>query len=120
MFSIEVKCTIGGREVSAEKFASTFLEKAVRATIDDAIPKLARIEDPSPSAPPLPQKPQVKPRVVSVEETAKTLGLKPSTIRAWIGARKIDSVHLGRRVMIPVEAIDDLQERGFIPARKQG
>ena len=120
MFSIEVKCTIDGRPVSLERFATLFLEETVRRVINDAIPKLSRVEGPSPSHAPLPQKLQPKPRVVSVEETAKTLGLKPSTIRAWIGARKIASVHLGRRVMIPVEAINDLLEKGFIPARKQG
>jgi excisionase family DNA binding protein len=119
MFSIDLKCAIDGREVSAEKFASTFLEKAVRAAIDDAIRNLSRVEDRGPSRPPLPQKFQAKPRVVSVEEAARSLGLKPATIRAWIGARKIASVHLGRRVMIPMEAIDDLLEKGFIPARKQ-
>ena len=119
MFNIEVKCTIDEREVSPEKFANTFLEKAVRAAIVDAIPKLARVEDRAPSHPTLPQKPQTNLRVLSVEEAARTIGLKPPTIRAWIGARKIASVHLGRRVMIPIEAIDDLLKRGFIPARKQ-
>ena len=119
MFSIEVKFTIDGREVSAEKFASTFLEKAVRAAIDDAIPKLARVEDRGPSHPPLPQKPQKRARVLSVAKAAMALGLKPSTIRAWIGARKVGSAHLGRRVLIPTEEIDYLLEKGFIPARKQ-
>ena len=107
------------REVSLERFATLFLEETVRRVIDDAIPKLARVEDRHSSHPPMPQKPQAKPRVVSVDEAARTLGLKPSTIRAWIGARKVASVHLGRRVMVPVEAIDELLEKGFIPARKQ-
>jgi hypothetical protein len=60
MFSIEVKCAIDGREVSAEKFASTFLEEAVRAVIDDAIPNLLRVEDRGPSRSTLPQKFQAK------------------------------------------------------------
>jgi excisionase family DNA binding protein len=119
MFSIEMKCTIDGREVCLERFASLFLEETVRRVIDDAMPKLVRVEDCSSSHSPFPRKPPPKPRVVSVEEAARTIGLKPSTIRAWIGAKKIASVHPGRRVIIPIEAIDDLLKRGFIPARKQ-
>jgi excisionase family DNA binding protein len=119
MFSIEIKCKIDGREVTLERFATLFLEGAVRRVIDEALPKLARVENRGSIQQPLPQMPQAKPRVVSVEEAARTIGLKPSTIRAWIGARKIASVHLGRRVMIPMEAIDDLLAKGFIPARNQ-
>jgi excisionase family DNA binding protein len=119
MFSIQIKCAVNGREVPLERFATLFLEETVRRVIDDTMHKVSKVENRSPSAPPSPQKLQVKPRVVSVEEAAGNLGLKPSTIRAWIGARKITSVHLGRRVMIPIEEIDDLLERGLIPARKQ-
>jgi excisionase family DNA binding protein len=63
-------------------------------------------------------KPRAKARVVSVGEAAAILGLRPSTIRAWIGARKIASVHLGRRVIIPAEAIDDLLSTRLTPAQK--
>jgi len=119
MFSIEVKCTIDGRKVSLETFATQLLEETVRRVIDDAIPKSGRVEDSHSSHPPMPQKPQAKPRVVSVDEAARTLGLKPSIIGAWIGARKMASVHLGRRGMIPVEAIDEIIEKGFIPARRK-
>ena len=118
MFRVQLKCAVNGREVSLERFATVFLEEAVRRVIGDTMPKLARTEDrssPHPSAPP---KPQAMPRVVSVDETARILGLKASTIRAWIGARKISSVHLGGRVMIPMEAVDDLLARGLVPARK--
>jgi excisionase family DNA binding protein len=119
MFSVQIKCAVNGREVSLERFATQFFEETMRRVIDEALPKLARVENRGPIQQPLPQKPQAKPRVVSVEEAARTIGLKPSTIRAWIGARKFGSVHLGRRVMIPMEEIDDLLERGLIPARKQ-
>ena len=119
MFSVQIKCAVNGREVSLERFATQFFEETMRRLIDEALPKLARVEDRSPYASPLPPKPQIKPRVVSVDEAARTLGLKSSTIRAWIGARKIGSDHLGRRVMIPMEVIDDLLAKGFIPARNQ-
>jgi excisionase family DNA binding protein len=62
--------------------------------------------------------PKVAPRVVSISEAAVLLGLRPSTIRAWIGRRKISSVHLGRRVMIPIEAIEVALSRGLVPARE--
>jgi excisionase family DNA binding protein len=109
---------VNDREVSLERFATLLLKETVRQAIRDAMPELSRVEDVS-SRSPLPQMPQATARVVSVEETARTLGLKPSTIRAWILARKITSVRLGRRVMIPKQAIDELLEMVLIPARKQ-
>lgn len=122
MFSIEVKFTANNREVSLERFSTLFLQEAVRGALDDVMPKLvlgASCSAPHSSSQHIPEaKSHTKPRVISVGEAARVLGPRPSTIRAWIGLRKIGSVHLGRRVMIPTEAIDDLLEKGLTPARK--
>jgi len=122
MFSIQVKFTANDREVSLERFATLLLGEAVREALADVLPKLAlaasRSAPPSPSHQSPETKPHAKPRVVSVGEAAQVLGLKPATVRAWIGLRKIASVHLGRRVMIPIEAIDDVLSKGLIPTRR--
>ena len=67
-------CAVNDREVSLERFATLLLKETVRQAIRDAMPQLSRVEDVS-SRSPLPQIPQATARVVSVEETARTLGL---------------------------------------------
>jgi excisionase family DNA binding protein len=54
--------------------------------------------------------------LVSIEEAARRLGLRPVRVRAWAGARKIARVKLGRRVLIPISEIDRLIESSMIPA----
>lgn len=55
--------------------------------------------------------------MLTVRETAQRLGLKDSTIRAWIAHRRIGIVRLGRAVRIPVEEVERLVAEGTIPAR---
>jgi excisionase family DNA binding protein len=54
--------------------------------------------------------------LVSIEEAARRLGLRPITVRTWAGARKIARVKLGRRVLIPASEIERLIEASTIPA----
>jgi excisionase family DNA binding protein len=54
--------------------------------------------------------------LVSIEEGARRLGLRPVTLRAWANARKIARVKLGRRVLIPTREIDRLIDQSTIPA----
>ena len=55
-------------------------------------------------------------QLLSVEEAAAKLGLRPVTIRQWAAARKIARVKLGRRVLIPVSEIARLIEASTIPS----
>jgi excisionase family DNA binding protein len=44
--------------------------------------------------------------LLTVEETAELLGVKPSTVRAWIHRReKLEVVKVGRAVRIPAESL---------------
>jgi excisionase family DNA binding protein len=58
----------------------------------------------------------MKSRLLTVTETAEQLGLSARTIWAWVYARKLGVVRLGRAVRIPQTAIDELIESGTIPA----
>jgi len=56
--------------------------------------------------------------MLTVEEAAKELGLKPSTIRAWILRRRITYVKLNRAVRIPRVEVERIIREGTIPARE--
>jgi len=55
-------------------------------------------------------------QLVSVEDAAARLGLKPATMRLWSAQRKVASVKLGRRRLIPESEIVRLVETNLIPA----
>jgi len=57
--------------------------------------------------------------MLTVAEAAKQLGLRESTIRAWISQRRLGYVRLGRAVRIPLEEVERLIAEGTIPARAQ-
>lgn len=48
------------------------------------------------------------PRVYDVKTTARLLSLSPNTTYDLIRKKQIPSVRLGRRILVPREAIDDL------------
>ncbi len=54
--------------------------------------------------------------LLSIEQAAARLGLRPVTVRQWAAARKIGRVKLGRRVLIRRDEIEKLIERNTIPA----
>jgi excisionase family DNA binding protein len=56
--------------------------------------------------------------LLTVREVAERLALKEATIRAWLLARRIASVRVGRRaVRIPCSEVDRVVAEGFVPAR---
>jgi excisionase family DNA binding protein len=55
-------------------------------------------------------------KLLTVDEAADALTLKPKTIRAWIASRRIGIVRIGRAIRIPLSEIDRLIEEGTIPA----
>jgi excisionase family DNA binding protein len=55
-------------------------------------------------------------KLLTLEQAAERLGLKPVTLRMWASARKIARVKIGRAVRIPESEIVKIIERGLIPA----
>ncbi len=55
-------------------------------------------------------------QLLSVEETARRLGLKPVTVRLWAAGRRLARVKLGRRVLIPASEVERLIEANLQPA----
>ena len=56
--------------------------------------------------------------MLTVHQAAERLGLRDSTVRAWILQRRIGIVRLGPAVRIPVDEIERLISEGTIPARR--
>lgn len=54
----------------------------------------------------------------SVQEASKWLGISESTFRRMIERCEIEVVTVGRRKMIPVEALESYVQRNLRPARK--
>lgn len=55
-------------------------------------------------------------RLLTVDQAADRLGLKPSTIRAWILRRKIGFTKVGAKtVRVPETEVDRLAQAGFVP-----
>lgn len=53
--------------------------------------------------------------LLSTKEAAEALGLRPATLRSWMAQRRIEVVHLGRSVRIPITEIERLIGEGRIP-----
>ncbi len=55
--------------------------------------------------------------LLSVDESAELLHLKPSTVRDWLLKRRIPFVKLGRRVFVRRMDIEKLISSSLVPAR---
>lgn len=56
--------------------------------------------------------------LVDVRQAAALLGLKVSTIRAWLARRKLPFVRCGRAIRISREALDRFVTENTVPARE--
>ena len=56
-------------------------------------------------------------RLLTVKQAAEELGLSDRTVWAWVYARKLGVVRLGRCVRIPQSAIEELIQVGSVPAK---
>jgi len=59
-------------------------------------------------------------KLLHVTEVAEQLGLRASTIRAWLLHRRIRAVRVGRRaIRVPASEVQKIIEAGTIPAREE-
>ena len=118
MFSVEIKFKAGDREVSLERFATLFLKQLLRSAQDEIRPQPLQERIMTPVIPPVvvtaasaPAKMDRKepaPLAVSLRQAAFLLGVKESTIRKHVSLGTIPRVRVGRRVLVPMKAINDL------------
>lgn len=55
-------------------------------------------------------------RLLTVDQFADATGLKPKTVRQKIWRRELEVVRIGRCVRFRAELVDELIERGTVPA----
>jgi len=58
-------------------------------------------------------------RLLSVKETAEALGMRESTIRAWLAQRRLPRVRCGRSVRVPLDEIEKFIAEHTVPARER-
>jgi excisionase family DNA binding protein len=119
MFSVEIKFRAGDREVSLERFATLFLKELLRSAQDEIRPQPIQERVKTPVIPPVVVAAPVKmdrkepePLPVSLKQAAFLLGVKEPTIRKHMGLGTIPRVRIGKRVLIPVKAINELLQNG--------
>lgn len=58
-------------------------------------------------------------KLLKINAFAEELNVQPSTVRAWVLARRITVVRVGRRaIRIPASEVARIVEQGTIPAKK--
>ena len=117
MFSVEVKFKVEGKEVTLQRFGELLLLEALRSAREQLQLNSVAVAPAPTAAKEYPSNRAPEPKVVSIHEAARLVGLRPSTIRKYVTIRKIAFVRIGRRVLIPIEGIDELIRRGLQPAR---
>ena len=58
-----------------------------------------------------------KPGPLTVREAARALSLSPATVRAWIAARRLGYIRLGRAIRVPTDEVQRVLAAGAVPAR---
>jgi len=118
MFRIEVQFKVGERDVPLERFVALFLAEALRSAQTEIQPRSAPVPSPHPTTPPGEgTESKTEPRAVGINEAARLLSISPWTLRAYVAQRKITCVRIGKRVLIPTEAIDQLVRKGLPTGR---
>jgi len=118
MFSVEIKFKVGDREVSPERFVTLFLKELLRSAQDEIRPesiqdrvKAPVIRPPVVATPAGMEKKEPEPLAVNFKQAAFLLGVKEPTIRKHVRLGTIPHVRVGRRVLVPMKAINDLTMR---------
>ncbi len=60
------------------------------------------------------------PELLDLKEGAKELKISIHTMRAWIYQKRLPFVHLGRRVLLRREDLEDFVKRNVVEAKYQG
>jgi len=124
MFTVELRFKENGREVSfdwlVDEFAAKFarvLKEHIVARKNEAFSNANELGSQAREyLAPHVEGERLTPKVVGINEAARLLGIRPSTLRVQVKQGKIRIVRIGRRVLVPMESIERVVREG-IPGR---
>jgi excisionase family DNA binding protein len=61
---------------------------------------------------------QARRRLLTIDEFAEALALQPKTIRQWVFRREVQFVRVQGSIRFRPETLDELIDKGTVPARK--
>jgi excisionase family DNA binding protein len=93
----------------------TQTEAQLRAEVREVVRALRSEVRPNDSSKPAPRVGDV---LLTVPQAAEALGIRPTTVRAWLSLRKLPVVRLGRAVRIKESDVRTMIDRGYLPARR--
>lgn len=120
MFDIQVRFLVGGRTVALDGFVDSVLAEVarrVRAEVQ-SLPQVRSAVQEFPWRAQSEERKEPKRLTVGVSEAAKLLGVSPYTIRNYIASRRLRSIRVGRRVLLPMEVLEKVMEEGLPNGRR--
>jgi excisionase family DNA binding protein len=117
MFIIEFTFKVGGTTVSLAAFIAALLAQVIQGVTTELAKQAPVVPQTTVQTMSPPSK--AEPLVVSILEAARLLGLRHSTIWAMLFRRRIPSVRMGRRVLIPMEVIRKIVNEGIPPSSRR-
>lgn len=57
--------------------------------------------------------------LLTIDDVADIMAVKPKTVRAWIGRRELPFVRIGHNVRFREEVIDELIAKGEVPSLRR-
>jgi excisionase family DNA binding protein len=121
MFNVEVRLSVDGRYVSVQGFVEALVAE-IRKVVSEGVqrPPQAR-----PMAVEIPwrereerERKGPKPLAVGVDEAAKMLGVSSATIRRHVSCGRLRAVHVGKRVLLPMEVLEKVMVEGVAAGRR--
>lgn len=107
MMTIEVRLMENGRELSLDALVDLLAERAARRIGQDIRERtVTYCRDSQSSSPTSRKASDTQPKAVSVQEAARILSVSEAALRKFIGRKRLRAIHVGARVLIPMEVID--------------
>jgi len=112
MFSMELVFKIAGREVDLDRFVGELLTRSLETVRSDI--RALRVHE-APALQRSMSRPGTHqpPRAVGIDGAAELLSLSKHTIRKYVAEGKLRSVRVGRRILIPIDTLEQVLQEGL-------
>lgn len=112
MPGLEIKFFMQGKELSLGSLIETVLQQ-VRASVHDEISRIFAGQEVHRSDSPQKMPSDVPRQAVSIREAARLLSISPRTVDKYVALKVINTVRVGRRVLVPMKSVNQVAARGI-------